>query len=179
MKYIIVDKETLRLTVTGSKDRENFSIPCPITRDTLRDDDFVKLVYYEVLYPYTYAKERARGIARRYYSLKPPDSFIMAIAAIMWEGLIQGLTWDSIKVAVLGELDLLRSNKLAPQLTVQRTKKQKLAHEVQTRTELGFSWTEFSERGRPLYRLFLGVRRQFNKCSKEQRESMRGSKRRR
>ncbi len=177
MKYIVVDKEKLGLTLTSSRTYANFSIPSTITRKTIREDEFRRLVYFDVLYPYKYDKDRAKGKTRRKYILHPPDPFLVATAAIIWEGLIQGLTWYSIKVAVLSGLDFLRTNKLAPQMTSEKRKGKKTTIKSQSRTELGFSWTEFSESGRPLYRFFLGLRREFRKSSKEQREGMRTSRR--
>ena len=80
---------------------------------------------------------------------------------------MQGLTWDVIKLSCLSALDKLREKRLAPRTGITTKSEAK-----RTKTEIGFSWTKFSEDGRPLYEFFLGLKRRFQKASKEERAQL-------
>src|SRR5205807_7830226 len=72
-----------------------------------------------------------------------------------------------IKVSCLSALDKLRHKRLAPPAGV--TSRTQARH---SKTEVGFSWTKFSDDGRPLYEFFLGVKRRFRKASEEERREI-------
>jgi hypothetical protein len=67
----------------------------------------------------------------------------------------------------LAALNKLRQKQLAPPAGIVTKSGAKLA-----KTEIGFSWTKFSEDGRPMYQFFLGVKRRFRKASKEERTQL-------
>jgi hypothetical protein len=98
--------------------------------------------------------------------LQEPDPWFVALVALMWQGLVQGLTWDAIKASCLLALDKLRQKRLAPRDRAITTRKG-------SRTEVGFAYTKFAHDGRPLYELFLGVKRRFSKATEEERREFR------
>lgn len=132
-----------------------------------------RLLYFAVLYPYVHKQDREAGKRGVKYRLAEPDAWLIGLAAIMWEGLIQGLTWDVIKASVLLARDKLRAAGLAPSPPASSRSKQKTG-----RSQTGFSWTTFSEDGKPLKELFVGIRREFNKCSEKERRAVRRNKQR-
>ena len=102
-------------------------------------------VYFDVIYPLVEQRDRKHG-AHVKHKLPDPDPWLVALAAIMWQGLVQGLTWDVIKASCLSALDKLRGKRLAPPAGVVSKRQAR-----RSKTEIGFSWTKFSEDGRPLY----------------------------
>jgi hypothetical protein len=167
MRYIRINRKSLDANVVTSKDDKAIYIP---VRKARRGSAFTDLLHYtvrfDVLYPMVEAADRKRGVHVK-YSLHEADPWLVALAAIMWEGLVQGLTWDIIKFSCLAALNKLRQKQLAPPTQiVTKTDARR------SKTEIGFSWTQFSEDGRPLYQFFFGVKRRFRNASKEQRTQL-------
>ncbi len=48
------------------------------------------------------------------YCLVPPDPWLLAIMYVMWDGVIQGVAWDGVKLLASNALNGLKSKKLAP-----------------------------------------------------------------
>jgi hypothetical protein len=172
MSYIRIRKTSLAVdVVTGRSTRGVF---VPIKRDrsgSAFNDQLHYLVYFNVLYPSVQARDQEKG-RRVKYKLIEPDPWLIALAAIMWQGLIQGLTWDVIKASCLAAFSKLRKKNLAPPKPTQRvdTRKKRLA--ADSRTQIGFSWTHYGHAGRPLREFFLGVKREFRKRSREERRQI-------
>src|SRR5438874_10895140 len=164
MRYIRIDPKSLATEVVASKDERAIHVPL---RNQRRDSAFTDMlhytVYFDVIYPLVEASDRKRGVHVK-YSLHEPDPWLVALAAIMWQGLVQGLTWDIIKVSCLSALDKLRHKRLAPPAGV--TSRTQASH---SKTEVGFSWTQFSDVGCTHYEFFLGVKVRFRKASEEER----------
>jgi hypothetical protein len=166
MRYIRIDPKSLKAEVVASKDGNAIFVPVRRTRSGSAFTDLLHYtVRFDVLYPMVEARDRKRGVQVK-YSLHEADPWLIALAAIMWQGLVQGLTWDVIKFSCLSALDKLRHKRLAPAARVNAIKTKRAS------TEIGFSWTKFSEDGRPLYEFFLGVKRRFQKASHEERAQL-------
>jgi hypothetical protein len=85
-----------------------------------------ELLLHRVFYPQVYRAARSgRSLATpfkgfvdteagRRFLLVPPEPWIVALAAIMWEGILQGLAWDTIKTGVRETLEYLQSKGDAP-----------------------------------------------------------------
>jgi hypothetical protein len=167
MRYIRINRKSLEVDVVASKGDN--AIYVPVRRDrsgSAFTDPLHYTVRFDVLYPMVEARDRKRGVQVK-YSLHEADPWLVALAGIMWEGLVQGLTWDVIKLSCLSALDKLREKRLAPPTGITTKSEAK-----RTKTEIGFSWTKFSEDGRPLYEFFLGLKRRFQKASKEERAQL-------
>lgn len=170
MKYIYVNPDNLELSIVNEEPTKGFVIPTYTSLNDPLERDFYGLVYYSVLYSYVREEDEAKGKKGRKYKLFLPDPWLMALAAIMWQGLIQGLTWDIIKLSIMKGFDFLRSKKLlANELDSPKVweKSQKIKC---SDLAIGFSWTKFSKDGKPLEKLFLGIQREFEKKSEEERE---------
>ena len=172
MRYIRIDRPSLKVEVVGSKNaKDKKSVFVPLKADSSGSafiDVLHYVVFFDVLYPLVETADRKRGVQVS-YRLVEPDPWLVALAAIMWEGLVQGLTWDTVKMLSLAALGKLREKRIAPQRSsISKAKRQKRT----SRTEVGFSWTEYSIDGRPLYQFFLGVKRRFRKSSAEERATL-------
>jgi hypothetical protein len=169
MRYIRIDRDSLKVEVVDVKDKKRVFVPIKSDRSGSAPTDMLDYtVYFDVLYPIVEAPNRKRGIHIR-YKLPEPDPWLIALAAIMWEGLVQGLTWDTIKMLSLAALGKLREKRLAPQPNLISTAKRQTRS---SRTQAGFSWTKYSTDGRPLYQFFLGVKRRFRKSSAKERATL-------
>jgi len=169
MDYIQIDPKTLELSFSDREPEKDFLIPTHKSKYDVLERGFHGLVYFNVLYPYVKEEDEAKGKQNIAYSLVEPDPWLVTIAAIMWQGLIQGLTWDIIKLAVLKGLDFLKMKKLA---TVTDKKITNIKQDTESRLEVGFSWTKFNQDGEPLQKFFLGIQREFKKKRNEERESI-------
>lgn len=56
-------------------------------------------------------KKRGKGAVPSVY---PPDPWLLALIWLMWEGVVQGATWDIIKASLSSAISTLQQNRLAP-----------------------------------------------------------------
>ena len=170
MSHIRIHRRSLTVEVVDAKDAKDTKsvfVPVKSNRSGPLTDMLHYVVYFDVLYPIVWTADRKRGV--RKYRLPEPDPWLIALAAIMWEGLVQGLTWDTIKMLSLAALGRLREKRIAPRRSsIAKAKRQRRS----SRTEVGFSWTQYSTDGRPLYQFFLGVKRRFRKSSAKERATL-------
>src|SRR4051812_32699693 len=114
MRYIRIDRRSLEAEVVGAKGKGAIFVPIRKDRSGSAFRDMLHYtVYFDVLYPLIEARDQKRGVHIG-YKLTEPDPWLIALAAIMWEGLVQGLTWDIIKFMCLSALDKLCQKHLAP-----------------------------------------------------------------
>ena len=171
MNYIRLDPNNLELSLIDKEPEKGFVIPTNKSRHDVLERDFYGLVYFDVLYPYNADEDKRKGKPKDVaYRLIHPDPWLVALAAIMWQGLIQGLTWDIIKLSVIKGINFLRSNSLVAEEPYPKKSREKSQRLKSSGLEIGLSWTQFSEDGKPLKKLFLGVRREFEKKSEKERE---------
>ena len=170
MNYITVKPENLEIALVDTKPESEFAIPIKKTRNDVLERDFHGLVFFKVLYPYVADEDKAKGKRKTAYSLADPDPWLVALAAIMWQGLIQGLTWDMIKLAALKGISFLRSNDLLAEEPYPSEGWKKSKKKKSSGMEIGLSWTKFSVDGEPLRKFFLGIKREYENKSEEERE---------
>jgi hypothetical protein len=160
MEFIAIDKDKFEVDIVQETDDEYFNIQ--LKREPIFNtlSPIEQIVYYEILYRAVYAEDKkiGREVA---YSLIQPDPWLCALAVIMWQGIIQGLSWDAIKVIVHRALNKMRDAGVAPK---------KKNETINKKLEIGFHWTKYSDDGKKLYDMFLGIRRVYNRMAKEQRE---------
>ena len=166
-KYIAV-KYDLQIELVAKPQRGAFLVPLeladadyqyPFVRSPIAD-----VVYHGVLYPaaWAHAKRERRQID---FKLFEPDPWLIALAYLMWQGIIQGLTWDVVKIAARLALDRMSTAGVAPpDLHKSSTKS--------SHTEIGFSHTSYATDGHKLYHLFVGLRRTYRAETKERRKAI-------
>lgn len=158
MKYIVISPTDLTATVVPRKPQRGFVVPLEFRPDQTTRSPIENIIYMEVLYPARYAEDRKRGIANQKYKLLEPDPWLIAIGIIMWQGIVQGLAWNSVKFLVNKALCSLRRFGAAPKPSAEISR-------ARRRTSLEFCWTEYSESGRRQREMFISMRREFDRMS--------------
>lgn len=59
------------------------------------------------------------------FCLAPPEPWMMALGGVLLEGVLQGLSWDAVKLAAQHTLDLLTATKATPTPTKSKSKAKK------------------------------------------------------
>ncbi len=161
--FIVIDPKTLKVSV--AKEPPTSSALVIAAHDSLYPPDHSKMydiVYYDVLYAAVYREDERKGITDRAYSLFPPDPWLVAVAAIMWEGIVQGLSYDVVKALVADGLDTLRARDLAPSKTNSKNR-------TTTETAIRFGWTNFSKEGKKRREMFFDLKRTYEEMSETER----------
>ena len=163
MKYILFDPANCLISVAPKPSSRLTSIRASGWKGHHVQHPLSHRIYFDVLYPAVYAHDRRHGVKMDYY-LFPPDPWLVALGLVMWEGIIQGLSWNTIKVSVRTALNTMTDAGVAPSSVEESTNKK-------TRTELEFNWTEYRD-GRKQYHMFVGLRRSYeNKKRKKRKKS--------
>jgi hypothetical protein len=140
--YVNVDSDTLEVEL--SKTRGN-GLAVPVDP---KAGKIWEAVSFNFMYPTVYAGDRKKAINRR-YSLADAPLWLTTIAAIMWEGVIQGASWDIVKLAVRSALAKLSDVGLAPTPGGHKSKE----------TSVRAGWREYSQPGRKQCEMFLTIRK--------------------
>lgn len=90
-----------------------------------------------------------------------PDPWLLALFVLMWEGLVQGLTWDSIKYLIQRTLSFFQKRGVAPRNIGDRE------------TKLGFRirWSGYLDI-KELAAFFMRFELEFKRRTKEEREKL-------
>ncbi len=86
----------------------------------------------------------------------------------MWERIVQGLAWDTMKVLVRKAIETLKHKGVAPASEDQKVTQKEA-------TELGFAWTNYLN-GKKQYHLFLGLKKVYVRETKRKPEVSRERK---
>ena len=165
-RFLKIDLEHFDLQVV--KRRPSFGIVIPIQQSEYRFlTPLEKIIYFEILYRARYAEDRRKNI-KKAYRLFYPDAWLVAIGYIMWEGIVQGLAWDSLKLIVKSVLEKLGREKLSPSSSFS-AKKDKLKTRKRIAIEFGYKYVEYGIDGRKRYQMFIGLRRVYSHMSENER----------
>jgi hypothetical protein len=162
MKLITLDRRWLTLDVVDEGELKGSAIVVRPTADFLAEpklQDILRAHYYHL----RYLRDRRLGKKVK-YCLRPEDPWEIACAALVWQGILQGLSWDAAKVALAAAWKALRS---APVETLRNPR-----NSHTTETQVGLSIEKFGTDGRAQYRLFAGLRRISKKMSAAEREAV-------
>jgi len=157
MKYIKINPQDLRLEILQVKPKTGFVIPNQLLQSRILSP-IEKVIYQEILYKACYEEDKRKGIKNRSYKLVYPDPWLVAVGYIIWEGILQGLTWDSIKLIVKSAMEKLCNKKLAP-CSPSSGKTIKVITRIRNTAEVGFNFTKYGTDGKKLYHMFMGLRR--------------------
>jgi hypothetical protein len=112
--FATIRREPLRLEVTSSHEADAICVPLQADPD---DEMLVTLggrITEYVSYPWASDEDDDAG-RKALYQLGPPDPWMLALGALVWEGILQGAAWDAMKVAASSALTRLRALNVAPQ----------------------------------------------------------------
>jgi hypothetical protein len=162
MKLITLKARSLTLNVIDEDELKGSAIVIRPTGDLMSESrlqDIVRDHHYHL----RYLRDRRLGRNAK-YCLRPQDPWEVACAALVWQGILQGLSWDAVKLALSAAWKALRN---APVATLRNPR-----NSHTTETKLGLSIEKFGRDGRAQYRLFAGLRRISKKMSVAEREAV-------
>jgi hypothetical protein len=121
IRYLCVGAKSLRLTTTTARPNVRNSLVIPVGRHsalpslgteakTLRD--FERFFRYRVFYPALDHPAPDPSPARA--SMVALQPWLLAVAYVAWEGVIQGLSWDAVKLACHAALNRLNLSGVGP-----------------------------------------------------------------
>jgi len=173
-KYIVVDAKSLDIKIATMIPKSGFVVPSVLGQRRFLSP-IEKTIYFEILYKAVYEEDRRKGIRNRAYKLAYPDAWLVAISYIIWQGIIQGFAWDSLKFIVRKALEKLRKESLAPK-NQPHFEKVKSRSETRAVIEIGYTYSEYGIDGRKIYSIFRGLKRIYCKTTEEEREKISNSK---
>jgi hypothetical protein len=167
VKYIVVSEDDLSVDVVRDHPASGFVVPVKLKAIYRKLSPFESMVYYDFLYPARYEEDKIKypglkqkGIYTRYKLIEPPP-WMIAMAYIMWEGIIEGLVWDAVKAMVWSAMAKLSSFGVAPGTT-----------QAEKETQVGFSWARYGTDGRKQRDMFIGLKRIYMEMSEDQRREV-------
>jgi len=163
-RSIAVDPTTLNVVVTEEPSAN--LVPFPLAWDGWWDVPEVRTLGWDILMDDTAALLEARS-ATAAFRFEVPDPWLSAVIYIMWQGLLQGLTWDATKLIVRSALRLMRREGVAP--AARGRSKPKVGR---TTVELGFTYEYVAQDQEEQKRLFFGLRREYRRMSPRQRKAV-------
>ena len=161
MNFINVNYENFSIRLEKIKLNSGFNIPVKPKAAFYNLSPIEKIIYYEILYRSTYAAEKRAG-RKIAYCLAEPDPWLIALGYLMWQGIVQGMTWGMVKPLLQNCLNVLRKAGVAPGKNYKK--------QVDSSIEFGFSWTIYSNNEKKMYDMFVGLKREYNKMTEEQRK---------
>jgi len=164
MPFIQIHPQTLDVSVTPRKPTAGVYLPTSRGQLYMELSPLYQRVYFGTIYSLAYERMSPEG-RRKKHSLTHPDPWLVALGGIIWEGLLQGMSWDLVKAAARAALAKLQAQGLAPQANPASSEIRSTA----SKTEIGFTYTTFATDGDEQERFFLGVKRSFERTNEIQR----------
>jgi hypothetical protein len=167
VKYIVISKDDLSVDVVKDHPESGFVVPVKLKAINRKLSPFERMVYYDFLYPARYEEDRIKypglkqkGIYTRYKLIEPPP-WMIAMAYVMWEGIIEGLAWDAVEPMVWSAMTKLSSFGVAPGTT-----------QAEMETQAGFSWARYGTDPRKRRDMFIGLKRLYTDMSEDKRREV-------
>lgn len=170
MKYIVVNEKNLTVDVVDDYPESEFFVPTELKPLHRKLSPLERVVYYDFLYPARYEEDKITypGLKKKRvhikYKLIEPPPWMIAMAYIMWEAIMQGLTWAAVKALVWSAMAKLASFGVAPA----RTK-------AEMKTHVNFPWARYGTDEKKQRDLFIGLRRIYMKMSERGRRDVANS----
>lgn len=152
VRNVAIEPATLEATISRDPVPDHANIPLSRSFDDRTFPELFDLAW-DLMMDDVIARNEKRGIFVA-YRFDVPDPWLLAMAYLMWQGLIQGLTWDATKLLVKGALRKLRAAGVAPALRPP-------PRDEESSFEIGFSWESYARDTDEQHKLFLGLRRAY------------------
>jgi hypothetical protein len=144
--FINIDQQTLDITISDRR-LSQMAIPAAYHQSE-RMPPMWEMVYFYFMYGEYHKRQGIIAPGKRTAaSLPPPPVWLVAIAGVMWEGIIQGATWDIVKMAISAAVTKLRDTGLAP------------TGSKETDTSIRAGWRQYSTPGKKQYEMFVSLKR--------------------
>lgn len=170
--YILVDRNTLTINLSARRSSKHFTIPIAKSQIPHSIYSIREQLINWVLNPAAHkAWEKAhpdlikKGTSVA-FCVGSPDSWLIALAYLMWQGIVQGLAWDVVKLSINEAVRALSSRDLAPTLA-KASRRRKMS--------IGFSYTEYSSSGQKQREMFLGLKRGYEYAREYERNEVQKS----
>jgi hypothetical protein len=172
--YILIDRDTLTIKLSARKSSKHFTIPTAKSQIPYRADSIREKLINWVLDP---AAQKAwkkahpdlvkKGV-RAAFSVGLPDPWHITLAYLMWQGIVQGLAWDVVKLSIGQAVGALSSHNLAPEPTLAKASKR-------SKTSVGFSYAQYASNGEKQREMFLGLKRSYERAREYERNEVQKS----
>ena len=114
VQFVNIDPDTLEIAFSDQR-HSPMAIPVGCS-DSERMPPMWEAVYYRHMYrERSLRQQELPPTDRTAASLASPPAWLVAIAGVMWDGVIQGAAWDAVKWAVGRAISKLQASPLAPQ----------------------------------------------------------------
>ena len=163
MEYIVVNIDEMTVDVSDELPRIGYVLSTEMDRLEILRDPIGQLLYHRVLHPSVRARHRRGGVRKVAYCGIEPDPWLVATAALMWQGIVQGLTWDVVKLFLSRAISVMRKNGLAPS-------DRQHSNTAIRRMQLEFSWTMYARTGKKRAELFLQIQREYETMPQHERD---------
>jgi hypothetical protein len=165
VEYIVIDPETFEVSVADRPPTAPALVTPVYDIYTLNAEPplLAEVGAQEIADAYERELER-EGTGALPVLPSPPDAFLVALILMMWEGIVQGMTWDMVKPYVFRALHVLQERGLAPS-------EHSSEHSI-SETKLGFFYTSYAKDEGKLEELFFGLSRRHERMSRREREEV-------
>lgn len=154
--YANIHSEPLHFTIATTPEVGAWSIPLHAAPDDDRSAVLERRITDHVRYPWV--TDRDHDLGREVlYQLGPADPWLLALGALISEGIVQGAGWDAVKLVAMRALSQLRSHGVAPAST-SSARTTTSAWRNRLSIELGVSAEKMSLDDELIGRLFIGLR---------------------
>lgn len=144
-----VDPESLEVVISDRK-LSPLAIPTAIDGGLVRMPPMWEAIYFHYLYAEHYRHQTKVSPKNQAAAcLAPPPAWLVGIAAVMWEGILQGAAWDVVKMSVGAAISKLQGARLAPQDSGSK----------ETDISVKAGWRTYSSSGKKQYEMFLSLKR--------------------
>jgi hypothetical protein len=153
--YILIDRDALTIKLGARQSSKHFVIPTAKSQIPHSIHSIREQLIDRVLNPTAHRawKETHPDLVKKgvtvAFCVAPPDPWHIAIGYLMWQGIVQGLAWDVVKLSIGNAIETLVSHNLAPALA--KTSKRR-------KTLIGFSYAEYASNGEKQREMFLGLK---------------------
>lgn len=160
MRFALVDPKTLKTTIVEVGPRAALAVPLASGVQGSIDSGSLEHLVHATFKPEAETRHakvlsrrnailRKRGLTERHgFDLGPPPPWLLSIAVVMWQGILQGATWGAVKAAARRCLGTLRADGSAPVGGRGR----------RATAVVEFGWLDFASSERRLRKLYLQLR---------------------
>ncbi|WP_353064461.1 hypothetical protein RBB77_01700 [Tunturibacter psychrotolerans] len=156
-KFINISFDTLDLTLENNRRGE-----VSVSTETMSSPMW-ELVYFNFMYCAVHAKDKKKGGPKVSYSLLPPPVWLVGIGTLIWQGILQGASWEFVKIAIAKGLDKLREKGLVSEGKIGET-------------TLNAGWIKYSSSGKKQYEMYVSLKKTFKKLPDKHPEAYARSK---
>ena len=152
MIYVNIDPKTLQIFLAKARLPYFISFEAKSDNSDSMYNYISDKIYFDIMYPDVRRRDKAKGLNIK-HKLAPPSPFEVSLGIIIWQGTIQGFSWDIIKLAVKSAIKSLKEAPLLPAREKSKYSKNK---------DLVLVLDKYSK-GKRQFHLYLGIKNSLKK----------------